>query len=188
LLPAANTVRITSTPEGIELYFPPLRMPEVALPLALFGFIATVLPAVAIAALLPALAGTTGMVSAVLMAAFVVPFGIFGAAFVLTAVYMLCNALLVRVDREAINTARLLFGTVVRRYRIARSDIASVEPEIASRYQSLFSSSPVYQLVARDAARGMRIVVAETLRGDALMEQVKTLIENPVTAPRQGEQ
>ena len=180
----AKTVRVTRTPGGIELFFPPLRMPEVALPLALFGVIATTLPAFTIAALLPSLAGATGLVSGVLLAAFVLPIGIFGAAFVLLALYMLTNALRVRADSEVVETARFLFGIVVRRRRIARSNIASLEAEIASRYQSLFSSEPVYQLVARDAARSRRIVVAETLTGNAIMEQVKALIDNPAT-PRE---
>jgi hypothetical protein len=174
-----RTVRITHTPESVELYFPPMRMPEVALPLAIFGVIATLLPAVAIAALLPSLAGATGMVSAVLVASFIVPFAIFGAAFVVLALYMFCNALLVRVDRHAIDTARVLFGIVIRRRKLMRGDIAAIESEIASRYQSLFSSDPVYQLVARDGQRGRRVVVAETLKGESVMEELKALIENP---------
>ena len=173
----SRSVRITRTVNSVELYFPPMRMPEVALPLAIFGVIATVLPAVAIAALIPSLADATGMVSAVLVASFVLPFALFGAAFVLLALYMLCNALVVRVDLHAIDTARVLFGLVIRRRRMMREDIVAIESEIASRYQSLFSSDPVYQLIARDARR-RRVVVAETLKGEALMEELKALIEN----------
>jgi hypothetical protein len=174
-----RTVRITRTPENVELYFPPMRMPEVALPLATFGVIATLLPAVAIAALVPSLADATGMVSAVLVASFVLPFAMFGAAFVLLAVYMFCNALFVRVDLHGINTARVLFGFVIRRRKMPRGDIVAIEPEIASRYQSLFSSDPVYQLIARDARR-RRVVVAETLKGESLMEELKALVANPM--------
>jgi hypothetical protein len=173
----SRSVRTTRTVNSVELYFPPMRMPEVALPLAIFGVIATVLPGVAIAALIPTLADATGMVSAVLVASFVLPFALFGAAFVLLALYMLCNALVVRVDLHAIDTARILFGLVVRRRRMMREDIVAIESEIASRYQSLFSSDPVYQLIARDARR-RRVVVAETLKGEALMEELKALIEN----------
>src|SRR2546430_10550397 len=105
-------------------------MPEVAVPLAIFGVIATTLPALTVAALLPSLAGASGMLSAVLLAAFVLPFGIFGTAFVLLALYMLANALVVRVDSDTIETSRLVFGVVVRRQRIARSELVSLEPEI----------------------------------------------------------
>jgi hypothetical protein len=174
-----RTVRITRAPDRVELYFPPLRMPEVALPLALFGAIATILPAIALGALLPSLAVPTGALSAVLIASFVLPFGMFGAAFVLLAFYMLCNALIVHADGNAIDTARLVFGIVVRRRRIMRSDIGSIDSEIVARYQSLFSPDPVYQLVARDIRRGQRVIVAETLEGEALMEELKALVKDP---------
>jgi hypothetical protein len=178
---AARTVRITHTSRGVELYFPPLRMPEIALPLAMFGIVAVTLPAVSVAALLPSLAGASGLLSAVLLATFVLPFGAFGAAFVLLAFYMLANALLVRVNSELIETSRLLFGVVLRRHRITRSSLTAIEAQIASRYQSLFSADPVYQLVARGASEGPRVVVAETLVGEAMMQQVKALIEHPQT-------
>ncbi|MGZ5232112.1 MAG: hypothetical protein ACXWC3_18995, partial [Burkholderiales bacterium] len=170
-------VRITRARDHVELYFPPLRMPEVALPLALFGVIATTLPALAIGGLLPSLEVPSGVLSAILMASFVLPFGLFGAAFVLLAFYMLCNALMVRVDGDAIVTERVLFGIVARRRKILRSDIASIDAEIASRYQSLFSSDPVYQLVARGMRHHKRVIVAETLKGQALMNEVKAVID-----------
>jgi hypothetical protein len=173
-----RTVRVTRASDHLDLYFPPLRMPEVALPLAVFGVIATTLPALAIGGLLPALAVPSGVLSAVLMASFVLPFGLFGAAFVMLAFYMLCNALRVHVDGNAIVTARVLFGIVIRRRIILRSDITSIDPEIASRYQSLFSSDPVYQLVARDMRRHKRVIVAETLKGEALMNELKALLIN----------
>ena len=59
------------------------------------------------------------------------------------------------------------------------SDIASIDSEIASRYQSLFSSDPVYQLVARDERHHKRVIVAETLKGEALMNEVKAVIDPP---------
>ena len=176
---ARDCVQVTHCPEGVELYFPPLRTPEVALPLAVFGVIAAAIPGIAIFALLPgALSDAGSLMSATLIAGFVLPFFAFGAVFVALAFYMVANALLVRVHPEGIETARILFGVVVRRRRIARSDIASLEPEMASRYQSLFSSAPIYQLVARARDR-RRIVVGETLRGESAMTRVKALLENP---------
>ena len=180
---AAATVRVSRAADGLELYFPPLRMPEVALPLALFGAIAMTLPAVAVAALLPSLQGASGMVSAVLVASFALPFGVFGAAFVGLAFYMLSNAFIVRVGADSVRTARVLFGVVVRRHAIAVADVTALDAEITSRYQSLFSREPVYQLVARDR-HGRRTVVAETLKGESLMKEVKALFENEGAAPR----
>jgi hypothetical protein len=177
----AKTVRVSRTPDGIALYFPPLRMPEVALPLAAFGAIASALPGFTIAALLPAaLADTIGLMSAVLIAAFIVPFAIFGVIFVVLALYMICNALSVRVHPSGIDTTRMICGVAVRHRHIARSELSALEPEISARHQSLFSSEPVYQLVARDAPREKRVIVAETLKGEAIMERVKSLIETVI--------
>ena len=176
-----DAVQVTHTAEGVELYFPPLRMPEVAFPLAVFGVIAAALPGVAMLGLIPGLGDAGTLLSAALIGGFVLPFFVFGAVFVALAFYMVANALLVRIRAEGIETARILFGVVIRRRRIARSDIASLEPEIASRYQSLFSPDPVYQLVARARDRS-RIVVGETLKGESAMTRVKALLENPLDA------
>jgi hypothetical protein len=170
---------VTHTPDGVELYFPPLRMPQVAIPLAAFGIVSAAIPGILVVALLPdAVAHATSLLAATLIAGFVLPFLVFGVIFVVIAAYMVSNALLVSIDAGGIETARLLFGVVVKRRRIARGEIESVQPEIASRYQSLFSSDPIYQLVAR-GKDSMRVVVGETLEGEAAMERVKALIENP---------
>jgi len=172
-------VRITRTAGAVELYFPPFRMPEVALPLAAFGAIASAIPTVAVAPLLASAVHDPGhLLSAVLIGSLVLPFTFFGIVFVAIAAYMVSNALRVHADREAIATARTIFGIVVKRRRVSRSEIARMDAEIASRYQSLFRADPVYQLVVRTRDR-RRMIVAETLRGDAALERVKTLIENP---------
>jgi hypothetical protein len=106
----------------------------------------------------------------------VLPFVVFGAVLVVVAIYMLANALHVRADGSAIETVRLVFGMVVRRRRIARSDIAAIEAQIPARYQSLFAGTPSYHLYAR-TADGKRAIVAESLRGEEAMERVKNLIE-----------
>jgi hypothetical protein len=177
---AANrSVQIHRSGEIVELYFPPLRSPEAALPLAAFGAIAAALPMVTIAAVLPAIRADAGnLLGAVLIGGFVVPFVAFGALFVALAIYMLVNALHVRADASTIETARLIFGVIVKRQRIDRAQIAAIEPQIASRYQSLFGAAPSYHLIAR-TTDSKRVVVAETLRGEATMERVKALIENP---------
>ena len=173
-----RNVRVTRHDDGVELYFPPLRSIEAALPLAAFGAIAAAIPAVAIAALLPSLLANAGtLLGAVLIASFVLPFFAFGAVFVALALYMVANALHVRITASAIDTARILFGVVVRRHHVVRGELTALEPQIASRYQGLFGGPPSYHLVARTSG-GRRIVVAETLRGEAAMERVKALVEN----------
>lgn len=182
----AGTVRMQRTADGVELYFPPWRMPQVALALAAFGAITSALALVGGAVMLEsALASTAGALAAVMMVAIVVPLGVFGAIFLMLALYMVTNALLVSVEPAAIATRRSVFGVVVARRRLPREALAALEPEIASRHQSIFSKVPVYQLVARDAARRQRVVVAESLQGEALMSEVKALIESVMSPSTQ---
>jgi hypothetical protein len=183
---ATRDVRVIRTADGVELYFPALRAPEVAVPLAVFGVIAAAIPAVAIIALVPAaVSSASTLLSAALLAGFALPFVAFGGIFLAVAIYMMANALHVRVSASTIDTARLVFGVVVKRRRLGRDEIVAVQPEIPARYQSLFSSLPSYQLVARDR-HARRVVVAETLRGVAVMERVKALIENPAVPVIEG--
>jgi hypothetical protein len=173
------------TRDGIELYFPAGRMPHVALALAAFGAIACALAIVGGAVMLgSALSGTAGTLAAVMMVGFVAPLGVFGAIFVALAVYMVGNALLVRIGANEISTRRSLFGFVVSKKRVAREALGEVEPQIVSRHQSVFSTEPVYQLVARDGSQ-QRVVVAESLQGEARMHQVKALIESVIGRSKQ---
>jgi hypothetical protein len=179
LAPTAATFRVIRTQEGTELYFPKLRMPEVSLALGAFGVIGTALTGLTLLALLPsALATPAGLLTSVLLASFVAPFMLLGLASIFTAIYMVSNTLHVRVTTGSIQTERIIFGAIVKRARVERSAVTAIEPEIASRYQNIFSSTPVYQLIATSAGGG-RIVVAETLKGDAVMHYVQRLIENP---------
>jgi hypothetical protein len=168
-----------SAPGVVELYFPPLRSAAAAIPLALFGAIAAAVPGAVLTSLLPTLVVDAGrLLAMVLIATFVLPFVVFGVVLVVIAIYMLANALHVRADTHAIETTRLVFGAIVRRRRIARADIKSIEPQIPTRYQSLFGSAPAYHLYAR-TADGRRVIVAETIDGEEAMQRVKALIENP---------
>ena len=161
-----------------ELNFPPLRDPRVALPLALFGVIACALATIGAGVMLSgALSDTAGLLGAMLMVGFVAPLGVFGVIFVALAIYMVCNGLSVRVGADGIETRRTLFGVPVARKVIARAALTTIEPEIASRYQNLFDTEPVYLLVARDASRRMRVIVAESLRGEARMAEIRRVIE-----------
>jgi hypothetical protein len=173
------------TAEGIELYFPAGRMPHVALSLAAFGAIACALALVGGAVMLESAFGSTaGVLAAVMMVAFVAPLGVFGVIFLALAVYMVGNTLRVRIEAGEIATRRSLFGLVVSKKRVPREALTEVEPQIASRHQSVFSSQPIYQLVARDASQ-QRVVVAESLQGEALMHEMKALIESVIGRSKQ---
>ena len=160
-------------------------MPSVALPLAAFGVIAFVLPLAGAVALFPtAIATAHGLLTGVLVGAFVAPFALFGLVLVAQAAFMLCSALHVAVDTGGIETRRMLFGVIVRRKSLPRERIVSIESSIAARHQRLVSSQPVYTLVAYDEERRTRLVVGESLRGEALMEQVKSSIESAMGTRR----
>ena len=182
-------VRMRRTPSGIELYYPPLRTPEVALPLLLFGVLAFALPALGATALLPyALASTAGALTAVLLGVFLVPFAIFGAVLVVQALYMLAHSLRVRIGAEGITAAPFVVGLPLSASHLTRADIAAIEPRIPARHQSLFSSEPIYELVAQNASRTRSVRVATSLRGEALMMRLKIVIEETlaIAAPPQA--
>ena len=171
-------VRLRRTASGIELYYPPLRLPQVAVPLALFGALAFALPALGASALLPgALSSAAGTITAVLIGVFIAPFAIFGAVLVMQALYMLAHSLRVRIGAHGITAASFVCGLPLPVRHLAREDIAAIEPRIPTRHQSLFSTQPVYQLVAWNAARTRGVNVAESLHGEAVMVRVKTAIE-----------
>jgi hypothetical protein len=184
-----RTVQVTQRGEGVELYFPPLRMPEVALGLGMFGVIASALPAIAAAAVLPAaLADTAGMLAALFIAVFAIPLMSFGIVFIGLAIYTLCNALRVSIDSRTISTSRTVLGFTLSRRQLAHEEIVKIEPEIATRHQSLFSPDPIYQLVAIGSTRDQRLVVAEGLRGAVQMDAVSAIVRKALKLPPVSEE
>ncbi len=182
-------VRVTQRPDGIELYFPPLRAPEVAAMLGMFGVVCIVLPLFAIAALLGGSSEAYGLLAIALASSFVAPFPIFGAVFIALAVYLLANSLTVTVSPAAIRSVRRVFGLCVRRREINCREVAALEEGVAAKYQSLFSDQPRFRLIARHAKPSQHdVVVAETLAGEAMLAQVRSLIaENAGLNVRQAE-
>ncbi len=175
--PHSSAVNVTPTPNGIELYFPPLRNLTSAVALGAFGVIATALGSIGAIALVPGATSTSGLMSSVLLAAFVLPFAMFGAVFVLIALYMALNGLIVRVTPQGITSIRTLFGVALVKHHMQKIDLAAIEPQIASRDQSPFTPEAVFRLVALDRARVRRVIVAESLNGESIMEDVKAMIE-----------
>jgi hypothetical protein len=193
--PLPGTVRLTRSLQGIELYFPPLRDPAAALMLALFGiscFIPGLFAAVAVAPL--AESGPAGMLSIMLMSIFILPFIAFGLLFVMLAVYQVANSLTVRVTEAEIRSQRRVFGMALRERRVTHADIAALNAVAVLRHRKPRENVSYYSLVVRTGSgagltmpeahrtgrlaqfRNRKVTVAESLRGEALMEQVKTEI------------
>lgn len=181
-------VQIHTRGETLELFFPPLRMISVALPLAAFGVIAGGLAAVGAAVMVAGdLTTGAGILGAVLLAGFVAPFALFGLTFVLLAIYMMANALTVQIDPRGARSERKLFGFTVRQSFMRRDVMRRIEPRILSRHQSLFSGAAFYQLVAY-AAGGETMTLAEGLHGEEMMNEVRQRIESALVLPRTGDE
>ena len=180
---------LNRTPDGIELYFPPCRAPAAALSLALFG-VASLIPglfaAIAVAPL--SAAGAAGELALWLMSVFILPFIVFGVLFLGIAGYGLANSLTVVVTPTHVRTVRRILGLPLRERHVAQAEISALEAVATRRYRWLRDEVPLYDLVVTTkrvevpiAAAGTRsrtasIKVAEALRGEELMEKVRTEI------------
>ena len=190
-----ENVRLTRSYHGIEFYHPPLRAPAAAGALALFGvagFIPGCFAAMAVAPLSES--GAAGMLGIWLMSIFILPFVAFGVLFVAMAVYLVANSLTVSVTASEIRSLRRVFGIALRERRVARDDITALDAVAALRNRWPGVDTVYYSLVARTRSgagltmkeayrtgrlaqfRNRNITVAESLRGEALMEQVKAEI------------
>lgn len=191
----ADIVRLTRTGQGIELYFPPLRAPGTALALALFGAACLVPGLLAAVAVVPASGSdSAGMIALWMMSIFILPFVAFGGVFLALAVYLLANSLSVQVTESGIVTARNVFGRPIGERRVPRTDIAALEAVASLRYRGLHREDPYYSLIVKtksgtgltmreayrtgrlDRYRNRTVTVAEGLRGEALMERLKSEI------------
>lgn len=173
-----DIVRVSQRPDGIELYFPPLRAPGIAAMLGLFGVACMVLPLLAVSSLLAAGGSAVhGLLAIALVSSFVAPFPVFGAVFVALAVYLLANSLTVTVSPSAIRTVRRVFGLKLGERELKRPEIASLEAQTAAKYQNLLGAEPNFRLVARHATlRKNNLVVAENLQGEPMTARVQALI------------
>jgi len=180
-------VRVTGTPSGIRLYFPPLRAWRFALRLALSG-IALLVPAL-IASIAFAPAGKSdaaALLTLVLTAAFVYPLLLFGAAFVLVALFAVSTSLTVDAGAHGIRAVRRVCGIKVRDRALPRAAIAALEQEIATAPRGLGGAS-FYRLVAltrpswNESADGRRynvrrMVVADGIPDEAVAQALEALV------------
>lgn len=180
---SAGVVCISRKGDGLELRFPPMRAPGVALALGAFGAVSSVLSMLALFGVIPAGGSDAhGLLVVALVGAFIVPFLAFGLAFAALAIYMLANSLTVTVSNGWITAVRRVFGLTVSSRALSCGEVAAIEPRASAKYQNLFSAEPIYQLIARGhGKRGVRLVIAEDLRGETSMTRVRNLIESAIS-------
>jgi hypothetical protein len=129
-----------------------------------------------------------------LMSIFILPFIAFGVLFVVLAVYLVANSLTVMVTESEIRSLRRIFGIALRERRIPRADVAALDAMAVMRYRWPRDDVPFYSLVVRTKSgagltmqdayrtgrlaqfRNRNVMVAESLRGEELMEQVRAEI------------
>ncbi|MBI1989006.1 MAG: hypothetical protein HYS65_04620 [Betaproteobacteria bacterium] len=180
-------VRVTGTPSGIRLYFPPLRAWRFALRLALSG-IALLVPAL-IASIAFAPAGKSdaaALLTLVLTSAFVYPLLLFGAAFVLVALFAVSTSLTVDAGVHGIRAVRRVFGIKVRDRGLPSAALAVLEQETATAPRGLGGAS-YYRLVAltrpswNERADGgrynvRRMVIADGIPDEAVAQALEALV------------
>ncbi|TSA41520.1 MAG: hypothetical protein D4R58_01360 [Betaproteobacteria bacterium] len=180
-------VRVADTPSGIRLYFPPLRAWRFALRLALSG-IALLVPAlIASSAFAPTgKHDAAALLTQVLTAAFVYPLLLFGAAFVLVALFAVSTSLTVDAGAHGIRAVRRVCGIKVRDHALPRAAIAVLEQETATAPRGL-GGAAFYRLVAltlpawnaSDDGRRYnvrRMVIADGIPDEALVQALEALI------------
>jgi len=188
----ANLVRLARSSRGLTLYFPPLRTPAAAFALALFGAACLTLALLAGIALAPlAYTGPAGVLAIWMMSIFLLPFAAFGVAFLALAAYQVANSLTVEVDASGLRSVRRVLGIATARRSVAREDVTAIDAIAVQRHRLPREAAAYYSLIARTRSgagltlaaaltsgrladyRNRRIVVAESLRDEALMEEIR---------------
>ena len=181
-------VCVAAAPSGVTLYFPPLRAWRFALRLALFG-VALLVPA-ALAGIAFAPAGKHDAAAVltlrVLTAAFVYPLLLFGAVFVLVALFAVSTSLTVDAGTHGIRAVRRVCGIRIRDRALPRAAIAAIEQETATAPRGL-GGNTFYRLVVltlptwnanNDVRRYdvKRLVVADGIPDETLSQALERLI------------
>jgi hypothetical protein len=179
-----GAIHITPRADGVALYFPPLRATASALMLALFGGACSVIGLAAISGL--ARSGETAAASMLALAfagVFALPLFALGQLFIAIAVWTATNSLHVDVSRSGVRMVRRWFGYAVMRRGVARDEIAAIESRLAARYVGAFGATRYFRLVALARTPGQTLLIADSLRGPAMTEEIRRLVIEKLAVP-----
>jgi hypothetical protein len=177
-------VRITPLPSGIALYFPPLRAAASALMLAFFGVACSIIALAAMAGLVRS--GDTEAASMLAFAfagVFALPLFALGQVFIAVALWTAANSLQVEITDAGLTTVRRWFGYVVARRSAGSADVNAVESRLDAKYMGAFGALRYYRLFARSRLLPGGVLIADSLRGAELTEEIRQLVIEHLRLP-----
>jgi len=179
LVPSEKVVRIRKTGAGVELYYPYLRHPGLAL-----GTLLTGGGFAGFAWLFHALADEDGLSNL-----FIGLFALIGVLILAWGVYLLGNSLRVTADRQGLKTVRGLFGLRFTCH-VDAADITAVEPSIGMQASQGTRSRAYYRIEVR-TGDGRRITAGTGIPGassvEAIIQRIKRALDLPGAWDESGE-
>jgi len=167
-------VQIRETGAGVELYYPYLRNPGVALSLVLFGG-----GFVGFAWLFHAVAGKAGP-----PVFFLGLFVVIGALVFAGGLYMLGNSLRVTAGTQGLSTVREIFGLRFARH-VALDEITSIEKSIGMQSRQGTRTTAYYRIKVH-TRDGRKITVGSGIPGasrvDAIIEKIQEALDLPASS------
>jgi hypothetical protein len=179
-----GAIHIVPHAAGVVLYFPPLRAAGSALMLALFGGACSVIGLAAISGLVRS--GETAAASMLALAfagVFALPLLALGQLFIVIAIWTAANSLYLDVSSAGLRTIRKWFGYTIVQKVIARDDIAAIDSRFAAKYIGAFGSVRYYRLVARARDSEKPVLIADSLKGSDMVEEIRQLIVEHLGPP-----
>ena len=171
LVPSEKVVRIRETGAGIELYYPYLRHPGLAL-----GTLLTGGGFVGFAWLFHALADEDGLSNL-----FIGLFALFGVLILAWGVYLLGNSLRVTADRQGLKTVRGLFGLRFTRH-VDAAEITAIERSIGMQASQGTRSRAYYQIEVH-TRDGRHITAGTGIPGASSVEAIIQRIKRALNLP-----
>lgn len=179
-----GAVRISPCAGGVALHFPTLRAAGSALMLALFGGACSIIGLAAISGLVFSSDSAPASLLALAFAGvFALPLLGLGQIFIVIALWTAANSLQVEVSRVGLATVRRWFGFTIYRRMLAGADITAIESRLAAKYVGAFGATRYYRLVARAAASDRPLLIADSLRGADMTEEIRQLVIEHLALP-----
>ena len=179
-----GAIHIVPNAAGIVLYFPPLRAAGSALMLALFGAACSVIGLAALLGLVRSgETATASMLALGFAGVFALPLLALGQLFIVIALWTAANSLYVEASSAGLRTVRKWFGYTVSQRVLARGDIAAIDSRLAAKYIGAFGAVRYFRLVARPRDAGRPLLIADSLKGADMVEELRCLIVEHLALP-----